>query len=97
MTQESHEIATKNETFKNKNEEENFQLILTAKSNSPERSANQDMDNLKEKNTSINNSEEEKVEMILSIQKKGYMFDKENLISSQALNLLFASFLDFNK
>jgi hypothetical protein len=89
VTQEKYQIAMKNETFKNKNEEDNFQLILTAKSSSPEESTNQNIDNSNERNISITNKKEEEVEMSLPIQKKGYMFNEENLISSEALNLLF--------
>ena len=89
-TQESHEIATKNETFKDKNEENNFELILTAKSSPPKRSSNQNIDNSKEKNTLLNKDKTTNVEQIFSLQKKGYTSDNENLINSQALNLLFS-------
>ena len=90
MTQERHQIATKNETFKVKNEEDNFELILTAKSSSPKISSNQNIDNSKEKNTLLNKDKTENVEMILSVQKKGYTSADGNLINYQALNLLFS-------
>ena len=90
VTQERHQTATKNETFKDKNEEENFELKLTARSSSPKRSSNQNIDNSKEKITLLNKYKANNVEHIFSLQKKGYTSDNENLINSQALNLLFS-------